>query len=108
MKKFRLEEYRGGWFIGNFTPTLLDTKALELCVKYFKKGESEKAHLQRTATEYTLVISGACRMGSMRLSEGDILELSPGEVSDFEATEDCVVLGVKTPSVQGDKVYEGE
>jgi hypothetical protein len=50
------------------------------------------------------VVSGYCRMGTNMLATGDILLLEPGEISDFEALEDSVVLGVKAPSLPKDKV----
>jgi hypothetical protein len=46
-------------------------------------------------------------MGDTELAPGDILILDPGEVSDFEAILDSVVLGIKTPSLPGDKVLIG-
>jgi hypothetical protein len=42
-------------------------------------------------------------MGSVHLSAGDILVLDAGEISDFEAIDDCVIVGIKSPSVPDDK-----
>jgi hypothetical protein len=36
-------------------------------------------------------------------TNGDIVVLSPGEVTDFEALTDAVNVVVKTPGVLGDK-----
>lgn len=108
MKLDRIENFRGGWFIGDFSPTLLATSNFEVCIKYFKGGDFEPNHFQERATEFTIVVSGLCRMGSLTLSPGDIVVLDPGEESDFLAIEDSVVLGIKTPSLPGDKVLVGE
>lgn len=104
MKLERLENFPGGWFIGAFSPTLLSTSDFEVCLKSFKAGDFEPKHYQKVATEFTVVVSGLCRMGEFNLSAGDILVLEPGEASDFEAIEDCLVLGIKTPSTPKDKV----
>jgi quercetin dioxygenase-like cupin family protein len=108
MKLERVENFTGGWFIGDFSPSLLATSDFEVCIKHFKAGDFEPNHFQERATEFTIVVSGLCRMGSIVLSPGDILVLDPGETSDFLAIEDSVVIGIKTPSIPEDKVLVGE
>jgi quercetin dioxygenase-like cupin family protein len=108
MKLERIENFTGGWFIGDFSPSLLETSDFEVCIKHFKKGDFEPNHFQERATEFTIVVSGLCRMGQITLSPGDILVLDPGEKSEFLAIEDSVVLGIKTPSLPDDKVLVGD
>lgn len=107
MRLEKLENFNGGWFIGDFSPSILQNSGFEVCVKHFTAGDFEPSHFQVVATEFTIVISGRCRMSDTELSPGDILILDPGEVSDFEAIQDSVVLGIKTPSLPGDKVLIG-
>jgi hypothetical protein len=104
MRLAKLSDFTGGWIIGDFTPSMMLTSDFEICIKHFKSGEYETAHYQQIATEFTIVVSGSCRMGTHALVPGDILMLDPGEISDFEAIEDVVVVGIKTPSVSTDKV----
>jgi quercetin dioxygenase-like cupin family protein len=99
----RVEDFKGGWFIGNFSPAILQTGDFEVCLKTFRSGDKEPSHYQKSATEVTVVVSGSCRMGSLHLSAGDILVLDAGEMSDFEAIEDCVIVCVKAPSLPDDK-----
>jgi hypothetical protein len=40
MQKARLSNMVRGWFIGNFTPTVLATQAVEVGVKLYKAGDS--------------------------------------------------------------------
>lgn len=108
MRQSRISEFNNGWFVGSFNPAILESSHFEACLKRFNKGEVEVSHFQKTAIEVTLVISGSCRMGDVYLNEGDILLLEPGEVSDFEALEDSVILGLKTPSNPNDKVLTSE
>ena len=37
-KKININDFIGGWFIGNFTPSLLQTSAFEVAIKKYKKG----------------------------------------------------------------------
>jgi quercetin dioxygenase-like cupin family protein len=104
MLRSKIENYTNGWFIGDFDPAVFRSRDFEVCIKTFKKGDVEEAHFQKSAIEITLVVSGYCRMGTNMLATGDILLLEPGEISDFEALEDSVVLGVKAPSLPKDKV----
>ena len=104
MKIAKLSDFTNGWFLGNFEPSLLKSPDFEICVKNFKKGEVEAAHFQRIATEVTVVLSGSVRMGEHVLQVDDILTIYKDEICDFEALTDCKVLGVKFPSLPGDKV----
>lgn len=104
MEKHNINAFTGGWFVGDFAPTLIPTSDFEACVKWFPKGQVEAAHFQRIATEISVVVSGSCRIGSETLSTGEIVVIGPGEIADFEALTDCVVVAIKTPSIPADKV----
>ena len=43
MELSRIELYTKGWFIGDFNPSFLKTKEVEVAYKEFKAGESEAA-----------------------------------------------------------------
>lgn len=103
MKHAKLEEMFKGWFVGGFSPAAYNTDACEVAVKYYTAGEKEAAHYHRIATEITLVLSGTIRMAGREWTTGDIVVLSPGEVTDFEALSDCVNVVVKTPGALNDK-----
>ena len=103
MKKYVLSDMVGGWFIGNFEPTVLASKDFEVCLKRYKKGDKEPAHFQHTATEYTLVVSGRIRLGERCFEENEIIEIAPLEIADFESLTDSVVVAIKTPSIPSDK-----
>jgi len=100
----RIEDFKLGWFIGNFTPVILHSTDFEVAFKTYKTGEMEVAHYQKTAVEITLVIEGQCRLGDVVLNRGDLLRLEPLEVADFEALTDCSVIAIKCPSNPSDKV----
>jgi mannose-6-phosphate isomerase-like protein (cupin superfamily) len=94
---------KGGWFIGDFYPSLLNTDKFEVAVKRYKKGEWESSHAHKVATEYTVIVSGKVRMNNEIFMKDSIIVISPNEYTDFEALEDTDTLVIKTPSVKGDK-----
>ena len=104
MKKHRIESFTRGWFIGDFEPTLVPTKQFETAMKIYKTGDKEAAHLHSIAREFTIIGAGKFRMNDTILQAGDIVELSIGEVADFECLESGVTFVVKTPSAPKDKV----
>jgi hypothetical protein len=44
MQKATLAEMTNGWFIGNFTPTLIATEVVEVAVKEYPAGFREEWH----------------------------------------------------------------
>ena len=103
MEHKRLEDMLRGWFVGGFSPTALATDACEVAVQHYPAGEVHPAHYHKVATEITLVLSGEIRMAGKEWSVGDIIVLSPGEVTDFVALTDASTVVVKVPGVQNDK-----
>lgn len=105
MKVSSLDVMKNGWFVGNFEPTLIKTNDVECAVKKYKAGDAEKAHYHKIATELTVVVAGTIQMSGVEYREGDIIVLSPGDVSDFYAVTDAVLSVVKYPGANNDK-YE--
>lgn len=99
----RLEHFSGGWFVGNFAPTLINSDSVEVCVKRYPAGTTEPVHFQRTAIEVTLIISGRCKIGGREFGEDDFCIIPPLEAAGFEALTDVVLVAVKSPSLPTDK-----
>jgi hypothetical protein len=104
LKTAKLADMTGGWFAGNFEPSILKSEHFEACVKNYPKGATEPSHFQLTASEITVIISGTARMGNRTLIAGDIILLEPMEIADFEALTDVSLVALKTPSLPDDKV----
>jgi mannose-6-phosphate isomerase-like protein (cupin superfamily) len=107
MKRATLDEMVGGWFIGDFTPTVLATGDVEVAVKRYTAGERDARHHHRVATEVTVLVEGRARMGETELAEGDIVLLEAGESSDFEALTDVTLVAIKHPGALNDKYLDG-
>ena len=103
MRHETLKAMTGGWFVGDFSPSVLRTPEFEVAVKSYTKGQSEHAHVHRVATEITVIVMGRVRMAGREWGAGDIVTLEPGEETDFLAVTDALTVVVKTPSLTGDK-----
>ncbi len=104
MKVHKLDQFWGGWFVGNFEPAIVKSEAFEVCVKNFRKGDTEPVHFQKTSWEITAVVSGTCKIGDLELGAGDIVMIEPMEPAGFLALSDCSVVAVKSPSLPADKI----
>lgn len=99
----KVKNFIGGWFIGNFNPTMDHREDFEVSVKYYKAGDKEKRHLHKQAVEYTVIGKGRVKMNGVEIEEGSIVRIEKNESTDFEVLEDTVTFVVKTPSVMHDK-----
>jgi hypothetical protein len=103
---YRLEDFKLGWIIGDFSPSLLHSKEIEISIKHFKKGEVESSHKQLIATEITVVVSGSIRLGKSLYGVNDIIQILPDTYADFESLTDSSLVCIKYPSLPSDKVFE--
>jgi quercetin dioxygenase-like cupin family protein len=99
----RIEDMTRGWFIGNFTPSVLMTSDFEVGYLCHKKGETWGTHYHKRAVEINYLIRGKMRIQGQLLTRGDIFTIFPYEIADPEFLEDCELIVVKLPSVIGDK-----
>ena len=107
MKLDRIENFKRGWFIGNFEPSLLKTN-FEVGLQQSKKGQTHDNHFHKLSTEYNLVISGEIKLNDKILKKGDIFIIEPYEVShDVEYLTDTEILVIRDMSDPKDKyVYK--
>jgi anti-sigma factor ChrR (cupin superfamily) len=103
MKKFNLNDFRGGWFIGNFSPTILSSNDVECSIKKYKKGDSDPRHKHIIADEITIIITGKVSMNSVEYIADDIIHIEKEEMTNFIALEDTITCVIKIPCAIGDK-----
>ncbi|MGE4800584.1 hypothetical protein AB8989_09360 [Yersinia hibernica] len=103
MESYKINDMIGGWFIGAFSPNAFHTDECEVAVKHYLKGASEEEHYHKIATEITCVISGKILMCGKVWNEGDIIVLTPGESTSFQAIIDSTTVVVKLPGALNDK-----
>ena len=106
MDKFSLQNFKGGWVIGNFSPSIFQHTYFEAGIKYFSQGDKEPSHAQKLATEVTIIHEGCVRIGDVILNSGEILVIYPGEFADFEAIAAGSLTCIKFPSIPSDKILK--
>jgi len=107
MQIFKQADMVKGWFVGDFTPTVLATRAAEVAIKTYAAGAREERHYHKIAQEITVIQSGRVQMNGQQFSAGDIILIQPLESTDFVVLEDTVTVVVKVPGAVDDK-YLGE
>ena len=103
MKISHISKMKGGWFVGNFEPTLYKTNVAEVAVKEYKAGEYGERHYHKIATELTVIVRGIVKMNDVQYSDGDIIVMEPEERTDFLAITDTITVVVKLPGANNDK-----
>src|SRR4051794_17961687 len=103
MKHFNFADMKGGWFVGDFSPSAFRTNAVEVCYKHHPVGERWPTHFHALATEINLLVRGSMRLNDTDLKLGDIFILEPGELATPEFLSNCELVVVKVPSIPGDK-----
>ena len=107
MKKYSVDDFKGGWFIGDFEPTLLKTKDFEISVRHYNADDEEDKHVHKLADEYTVVLLGNVEMNDVIYTSKDIIFIEKGEIVKFKALTNAITIAVKIPSIIGDKYIIG-
>ena len=105
MRCFNINESFKGWFVGNFSSSILRTDTFEVALKRYHSGDCEQKHVHRVATEITLVVEGTILMNGVSIATGQAIRLDPGEPCAFSAVTDATTIVIKTPSTLNDKFF---
>jgi len=105
MQSYKLAAFTRGWVVGDFLPSLINSKDIEVAVQNFEAGDREPNHLHKIAKEITIIARGSCIINEQLFNEGDIVVIAPGEAASFEALQNTVTVVIKTPSVPSDKYF---
>ncbi len=106
MEKYNLKDMTKGWFVGNFNPSVLKTNDFESAIKCYKKGDFEKRHHHKIATEITVVIAGKIKMNETQYEKNDIVIVKANESVEFQCIEDAITVVIKYPGANNDKYKE--
>lgn len=105
MKVFNIDDMKGGWFVGDFDPSILRTDKFEVGLHQHKKGDDTHDHYHKQSTEINVIIKGKMIVNGRYLSSGDIFVFEPYTVSEAEFLEDTDLIVVRDASNPTDK-YE--
>ena len=96
---------KGGWFIGDFEPTVFKTTSFEVSYKLHHKGESWPKHHHKISEEINFLIRGRMTINDVVIDAGTIFIIDRNESIKPVFLEDCELIVVKVPSSKNDK-YE--
>jgi NDP-sugar pyrophosphorylase family protein len=103
VKQSHLSQMTRGWLIGDFSPSIVRTKDLEVGYLRHQKGEVWPAHLHKVADEYNVLIRGKIIINNETIEQGEIFVIKKGMLTKASFLEDCEVLCIKIPSDTKDK-----
>ena len=98
-----IKNFKNGWIIGNFVPSLLKTQHFEVSIQFHPKGFVGQKHFHKRSIEYNYVASGKMKICDKEVKTGDIFVFAPGEISESEFLEDTTLVIVRSPSDPTDK-----
>lgn len=106
MKFDNLKNYKNGWIVGDFGPSLFHSDSNDIGILYIKSGESGDGHFHTLHTEYNIIISGKALIGDRVLTRGDIFIYEKLDKSLVKFLEDTSLVVIKNPSTKKDKFYD--
>lgn len=98
-----LKNFKKGWFIGDFSPSLWKTTGFEVAFHEWKKEDQVPLHYHKVATEINLITYGKMMINGNILTKNNLFIIQPYEVAEAEFLEDTGLVIVKVPSVTTDK-----
>lgn len=105
MLKTHISSFKNGWIIGDFFPSLFQSKELEIGHLKLKAGEKADGHFHKKHTEFNYIIRGKAKIEQEVFGDGDFFIYEPYDKANVEYLEDTDLLVIKTPAVKNDKFY---
>ena len=106
MKIVNINDFKAGWFIGNFEPTVLKTSDFEIALKIHKRNEKIPPHRHNYTTEYNLLTDGKMEVNGFQIEEGSIFIFEKSEVCNVKIlSEIAKIVCIKVPSNPKDKEF---
>jgi len=105
MKKIFLKDFKRGWLVGDFEPSVFSTNKIEVAIQNYEAGHEEPNHYHKIATEITFMVSGSAFCNDLLIENGEGVIIEPNQPNIFRAKTNCTTLVIKFPSVPSDKYY---
>jgi hypothetical protein len=103
MKLIDVDNFKGGWFVGQFLETAYHTTLCEVAYKTHRANEQWDSHYHNQADEINYLISGEMTVNDIHLVAPVVFVILKGEISRPVFITDVTLIVVKTHSVPGDK-----
>ena len=103
MKQANINDFKAGWFVGDFEPSIFKNPFFEVAHHKHKKGCKTFPHYHAVTNELNYIVRGELMVSGMHLETGDMWIYEPNEVSDVEFLDDSELIIVRWPSIPSDK-----
>jgi hypothetical protein len=105
MKVRNINEFTKGWFVGDFTPAVFQSKDFEIGHHKHRRSEKTFPHYHKETTELNYILKGTLMVSGTLLTEGQMWTYEKNEVSDVQFLTDVELIVIRWPSIPSDK-YE--
>jgi NDP-sugar pyrophosphorylase family protein len=102
-KDIVLNEYKRGWILGNFIPSIEINKDIEIGYLCHLKNSIWDFHYHKESIEINFLVKGKMKINNIEYNEQDIFTIEKNIVSCPLFTEDCYIICIKIPSQPYDK-----
>lgn len=99
----KLSDFKRGWLIGDFTPSLIRTKDFEIGILTHKTGEKWPYHIHQFQDEFNYLITGHMSVNDLEYFSGDNFLLERCHLAVPLFFSDCKLICIKFPSIPADK-----
>jgi hypothetical protein len=103
MDVFNIKDFKNGWFIGDFQPSIFKNPFFEVAHHQHKAGYCGPLHTHKIAQEVTYILKGKLVASGKLLTDGDMFVYHPNEVANVMFVEDTELIVIKWPSIPSDK-----
>ena len=105
METYNIKDFKDGWFIGDFTPSVFKNCFFEIAHHKHPKDYIGQLHTHKHATELTYIIKGTLVASDKYLCAGDMFVYKPDEIAMVKFLEDTELIVLKWPSLPNDKIF---
>lgn len=103
MKQSNINNFRGGWFVGDFEPSIFKNPFFEVAHHSHKKNDATFPHYHQVTNELNYIVRGEMMVDKKHLKAGDMWIYEPWDISDVQFLEDTDLMIIRWPSIPSDK-----
>ena len=103
MKQSNINNFRGGWFVGDFEPSIFKNPFFEVAHHSHKKNDVTFPHYHQVTNELNYIVRGEMMVDKKHLKAGDMWIYEPWDISDVEFLDDTDLMIIRWPSIPCDK-----
>jgi len=103
MIQANIVDFKAGWFVGDFEPSIFKNPFFEVAHHSHTKGQQTFPHYHAVTNELNYIVKGELVVSGKHLNAGNMWIYEPKEISDVEFLSDVDLIVVRWPSIPSDK-----